>query len=35
MAPESAWLAVGLGGQALFSMRFVVQWLESERALPG
>ena len=32
MAPESAWIAVGLGGQALFSMRFIVQWLESERA---
>ena len=26
------WLAVGLIGQALFSARFVVQWLASERA---
>ena len=32
MDTASAWLAVGLGGQALFSMRFIVQWLESERA---
>ena len=32
MAIEHAWLALGLGGQALFSMRFLVQWLESERA---
>ncbi len=26
-----AWLAVGFAGQALFSMRFLVQWLRSER----
>jgi lipid-A-disaccharide synthase-like uncharacterized protein len=25
------WLAIGLAGQALFSMRFVVQWISSER----
>lgn len=25
------WLIVGFTGQALFSMRFLVQWLESER----
>ncbi|MBU3735714.1 MAG: lipid-A-disaccharide synthase [Methylobacterium sp.] len=25
------WLAVGLLGQALFMMRFVVQWIHSER----
>lgn len=25
------WLAVGFIGQALFSMRFLVQWLQSER----
>ena len=25
------WLIVGFGGQALFSMRFLVQWLMSER----
>jgi lipid-A-disaccharide synthase-like uncharacterized protein len=30
--PEWLALAVGLGGQALFSMRFIVQWLASERA---
>jgi len=26
------WLVVGFTGQALFSMRFLVQWLTSERA---
>ena len=26
------WLAVGFAGQALFFMRFLVQWLHSERA---
>ena len=25
------WLAVGFLGQALFSMRFLIQWLSSER----
>jgi lipid-A-disaccharide synthase-like uncharacterized protein len=25
------WLAVGFAGQALFSMRFIVQWWASER----
>ena len=25
------WLAVGFAGQALFSMRFLVQWWASER----
>lgn len=25
------WLVVGFAGQALFSMRFLVQWLQSER----
>ncbi|ROR34882.1 lipid-A-disaccharide synthase N-terminal domain-containing protein [Inmirania thermothiophila] len=25
------WLIVGFTGQALFSMRFLVQWLQSER----
>lgn len=29
--PEWAVLAVGFGGQALFSARFLVQWLASER----
>lgn len=27
----TAWIAVGFLGQALFSLRFVVQWLSSER----
>ena len=27
----TTWLAVGFLGQLLFSMRFVVQWLSSER----
>ncbi len=30
-AIEWIWLGVGLAGQALFSMRFLVQWLHSER----
>ena len=30
--PEWLVLTFGFGGQALFSMRFVVQWLASERA---
>jgi lipid-A-disaccharide synthase-like uncharacterized protein len=29
---ELAWILVGLGGQVLFMMRFVVQWIVSERA---
>lgn len=28
---EIVWLGVGLFGQALFSMRFIVQWFHSER----
>lgn len=28
---EYLWLGIGLAGQALFSMRFLVQWLHSER----
>jgi len=28
---ELAWLALGLGGQAMFSARWIVQWLASER----
>jgi lipid-A-disaccharide synthase-like uncharacterized protein len=27
----SAWLAVGFAGQALFSARFLVQWIASEK----
>ncbi|WP_233593466.1 lipid-A-disaccharide synthase N-terminal domain-containing protein [Cobetia sp. cqz5-12] len=26
------WVAVGFGGQALFSARFIIQWLASEKA---
>jgi lipid-A-disaccharide synthase-like uncharacterized protein len=29
---ENLWLAFGFLGQALFSARFVVQWIASERA---
>lgn len=29
---STPWLVVGFAGQALFSMRFLVQWLSSERA---
>lgn len=29
---DSFWLAIGLLGQALFSARFFVQWLASEKA---
>jgi lipid-A-disaccharide synthase-like uncharacterized protein len=29
---EKAWLAIGLMAQLLFSMRFIVQWVASERA---
>lgn len=28
---DGGWLAIGFLGQALFSARFVVQWLSSER----
>ena len=28
---ELAWLAVGIGGQLLFSARWIIQWLASER----
>jgi len=28
---DYVWLMVGLTGQALFSMRFILQWLKSER----
>jgi len=31
MTAEKIWLGVGLLGQALFFMRFLVQWLASER----
>jgi lipid-A-disaccharide synthase-like uncharacterized protein len=28
---EAAWLVLGFAGQALFTMRFLVQWVQSER----
>lgn len=31
MTMEQVWLSVGLLGQALFSARFLVQWIASER----
>ena len=31
MDPEKFWLAIGFTGQALFSMRFLIQWLSSEK----
>ncbi len=31
MTAEHFWLAIGLLGQALFSARFLVQWIASER----
>lgn len=32
MTADRLWLAIGLAGQALFSMRFIIQWIQSERA---
>ena len=29
---ELAWILVGLGGQLLFMMRFMVQWIATEKA---
>jgi lipid-A-disaccharide synthase-like uncharacterized protein len=31
MTTEHVWLGIGLLGQALFSARFLVQWIASER----
>lgn len=31
MEIDKTWLAVGLIGQVLFSARFIVQWLQSEK----
>ena len=28
---EFWWVVIGLGGQAMFSMRFIIQWIASER----
>jgi lipid-A-disaccharide synthase-like uncharacterized protein len=32
MTTRTWWLVTGLSGQLLFSLRFLVQWLRSERA---
>ena len=32
MSAEQIWVAVGLGGQLLFSCRWLIQWITSERA---
>ena len=29
---ELIWLTIGFGAQLMFSMRFIVQWIASERA---
>jgi len=31
MSRETVWLIVGFAGQAMFTMRFIVQWIASER----
>ena len=31
MTSETLWIAIGFLGQALFSSRFLVQWIASER----
>lgn len=32
MNETGLWIAIGLAGQALFSARFIIQWLASEKA---
>ena len=32
MKAETIWLVVGFFGQAMFSARFLIQWISSERA---
>ena len=32
MRPDAWWIVIGFIGQLLFTMRFLVQWLASERA---
>jgi len=32
MTNQTAWLIVGFAGQAMFSMRFLIQWIQSEKA---
>jgi lipid-A-disaccharide synthase-like uncharacterized protein len=31
MSKDTIWLAIGFIGQAMFTMRFVIQWLTSEK----
>jgi lipid-A-disaccharide synthase-like uncharacterized protein len=31
MSNETVWITIGFAGQALFTARFLVQWLQSER----
>lgn len=31
MSKETVWLIIGFIGQAMFTMRFLVQWITSER----
>ena len=31
MTNEHIWISVGLGGQLLFTCRFLIQWIHSER----
>ena len=31
MSTEAAWITLGFVGQALFTMRFLVQWVQTER----
>lgn len=31
MTPNAFWLAVGFTGQLMFSMRFLLQWLSTEK----
>ncbi|MBS1111929.1 MAG: rane protein of unknown function [Nitrospirae bacterium] len=31
MSKETIWLTIGFIGQAMFTMRFVVQWITSEK----
>ena len=32
ISTSALWLGIGLVGQALFSMRFIIQWIASERS---
>jgi lipid-A-disaccharide synthase-like uncharacterized protein len=31
MSEKEYWLVIGFAGQALFTMRFIIQWIQSER----